>query len=48
MSALQVITDSLGIDIIATFVKTDDELKEIENRHISIVQGPITDKLIKG
>jgi len=46
MSALQVITDSLGVEIVATFVKTEDELKEIQNKHIFVVQGPITDKLL--
>jgi len=47
MSAIQVVTDSLGIDIIATFVKTQDELKELKQKHITIVQGPITDNLLK-
>lgn len=45
MSALQVITDSLGIEIIATFVKTEDELKNLQAMHIDSVQGPITDSL---
>ncbi len=45
MSALQVITDSLGIDIIATFVKTTDELETLQKMHINSVQGPVTDKL---
>ncbi|NOQ30743.1 MAG: EAL domain-containing protein [Helicobacteraceae bacterium] len=45
MSALQVITDSLGIDIIATFVKTEDELKKLQTMHIDSVQGPITDSI---
>jgi len=43
MSALQVITDSLGIDIIATFVKTIDELEKLQTMHINSVQGPVTD-----
>jgi diguanylate cyclase (GGDEF)-like protein len=43
MSALQVITDSLGIEIIATFVKTSQELSKLQSLHISSVQGPITD-----
>ena len=46
MSALQVITDSLGIEIIATFVKTTDELKELQSMHINSVQGPVTDSII--
>ncbi len=43
MSALQVITDSLGINIIATFVKTQEELDMLSAMHIHDVQGPITD-----
>ena len=45
MSALQVITDSLGIEIIATFVKTQDELKSLQAMHINSVQGPVTDTI---
>ena len=45
MSALQVITDSLGIEIIATFVKTQEELDKLLTMHISSVQGPITDTI---
>lgn len=45
MSALQVITDSLGIEIIATFVQTKDELEALQKMHIKSVQGPITDNL---
>ena len=45
MSALQVIMDSLGIDIIASTVTTDDDLKELTALHINIVQGPITEKI---
>ena len=46
MSSLQVITDSLGIEIVATFVKTEDELKRLQSMHIHSIQGPVTD-LIK-
>jgi len=45
MSALQVITDSLGIEIIATFVKTQEELERLQEMHINSVQGPITDSI---
>ena len=45
MSAILVVTDSLGIDIIATFVKTQVELEQLGNLHIYKVQGPITDTL---
>jgi diguanylate cyclase (GGDEF)-like protein len=43
MNALQVVTDSLGISIIATFVKTRDELNNLKEKHIFKVQGTITD-----
>ena len=45
MSALQVITDSLGIEIVATYVKTQDELNKLQQMHINNVQGPITDTI---
>ena len=47
MSALQVITDSLGINIVATFVKNTDELEKLQNMHINSVQGPVTDTISK-
>jgi EAL domain-containing protein (putative c-di-GMP-specific phosphodiesterase class I) len=45
MSALQVITDSLGIEIIATFVKNQEELTKLLEMHINSVQGPVTDSI---
>ncbi len=45
MSSLQVITDSLGIEIVASFVKTQDELEKLHSLHIEDVQGPVTDIL---
>ncbi len=45
MSALQVITDSLGINIVATFVKTTEELAQLQTMHINSVQGPVTDSI---
>jgi len=48
MSSLQIVTDSLGIDIIATFVKDEEDLDKLSTMHIHKVQGPITDKLIAG
>lgn len=45
MSALHVITDSLGVDIVASAVSTDEELEKLTAMHINIVQGPITDKI---
>ena len=46
MSALHVITDSLGIDIIASFVKTKEELDQLQAMHINSVQGPVTDIVV--
>jgi len=45
MSALQVIMDSLSVDIIASSVGTKEELDKLKALHIAIVQGPITDKI---
>jgi len=45
MHALEVITKSLGIEIIASFVKTQEELEALEKLHIEKIQGPITQKL---
>ena len=46
MSALQVITDSLGIEIVATFVKEMSELEKLQAMHINSVQGPVTDSIL--
>jgi diguanylate cyclase (GGDEF)-like protein len=45
MSAIHVITDSLSINIIASFVKTQEELEKLSEIYIYKVQGPITDTL---
>jgi len=45
MSALQVITDSLGIQIIASFVKSKEEVQALEDMYIRRVQGPVTDSI---
>ena len=45
IGAIQVITDSLGIDIIATYVETKEELNSLQEMHIYSVQGPITDSI---
>jgi len=44
MNSLEVITKSLGIEIIASFVKEEQELTALQTLHIDKVQGPITDK----
>ncbi|QSZ42098.1 EAL domain-containing protein [Sulfurimonas aquatica] len=46
MSAIQIMTDSLGIEIIATFVRTNEELEALQKMHINSVQGPVTDMLL--
>ncbi|HFB53985.1 MAG TPA: EAL domain-containing protein, partial [Sulfurimonas autotrophica] len=43
MNALSVITKSLGIEIIASFVKDTKELQALKKLHIYKIQGPITD-----
>lgn len=45
MSALHVITDSLGVAIVASAVNTKEELEKLSLLHVNIVQGPITDKI---
>lgn len=46
ISALQIITGSLGIDIIATSVMNQEELDKLVSMNIYAIQGPATD-LIK-
>jgi len=45
MHALEVITRSLGIEIIASFVKTQEELERLLKLKIDKIQGPLTEKL---
>jgi diguanylate cyclase (GGDEF)-like protein len=45
MNSLEVITKSLGIELIASFVKNETELNALQKFHIYKVQGPITDKI---
>jgi diguanylate cyclase (GGDEF)-like protein len=45
MNALEVVTKSLGIEIIASFVKDQEELAALQKLHIYKVQGPITDNI---
>ena len=45
MHALQLITKSLGIEIIASFVKTQEELQALHKLKIEKIQGPITENL---
>lgn len=45
MNALQIVTDALGIEIIATFVKNQEQLDKLLAMHINSVQGPVTDSI---
>ncbi len=45
LNSLEVITKSLGIEIIASFVKEEQELAALQALHIDKIQGPITDNL---
>jgi len=44
MHSLELITKSLGIEIIASFVKTQEELQKLQELKIDKIQGPITEK----
>lgn len=44
MAALQIITDTAGIDLVATGVRTQKELHTLENLKVSIVQGRVTEE----
>ena len=43
MNYLNVITKSLGIEIVATYVKDEQELEALKNLYVYKVQGPVTD-----
>ena len=43
MDAFDVITKSLGIEIIATFVQSQEEIRKVQKLQIYKIQGPITD-----
>jgi EAL domain-containing protein (putative c-di-GMP-specific phosphodiesterase class I) len=43
MSALQLIADSLNIEIIANFVNSEEEVKQLQKHQITKIQGPIVD-----
>ena len=45
LSALRLITDSLGISLIATGVMNMDTLEQLESKEIHIVQGRVTDMI---
>lgn len=45
LSALRLITDSIGISLIATGVMDEKTLKELESKEIYIVQGKVTDTI---
>jgi len=45
MSSLQAVVDSLGIEIVATFVNTLEEKKQLCDKNVILIQGPATDLL---
>lgn len=45
MSTLQIITDSLGIELMAAGVSTDEELEKLSKLHIYTIQGPLAEEL---
>ena len=46
MSALHLMTDSLGIEIIATYVRSEEEVQALERSDLHLLQGPVTDRLL--
>ena len=47
LSAFKLITDAIGIDLIATSVMDMDTLRELQNKEVYIVQGRVTEMLEK-
>ncbi len=45
LSALRLITDSIGISLIATGVMTQETLKKLEEKEVYIIQGKVTDDI---
>jgi EAL domain-containing protein (putative c-di-GMP-specific phosphodiesterase class I) len=45
MSSLQVVVDSLGIEIVATSVNLLDEVENLSSKNIMLIQGSVTDLL---
>ena len=45
LSALRLITDSLGISLVATSVMTMETLKALEAKDIHIIQGRVTEMI---
>ncbi len=48
MSSLQIITNSLGIELIATGITETAELEQLGKAHIHTIQGPLAESYIKG
>ena len=46
MASLQIMTDSLGIELMAGGVKSDEELSQLKERHVYTIQGPLAEKLL--
>ena len=45
VSSLQVVTDSIGIDLIATSVMNTDFLSDLKSRNVTIIQGPASEMI---
>lgn len=45
MTAIQVVTEALGIEVIATGVKTQEELSKLKGLDICTIQGPLAESL---
>ncbi len=46
ISTLQIITDSLGIELMAAGVRTHKELERLSKLHIFTIQGPLAEELV--
>jgi diguanylate cyclase (GGDEF)-like protein len=45
INSLHVIANSLGIDLVATTVKTKEEVQRLESINIKTIQGPVTEEI---
>jgi predicted signal transduction protein with EAL and GGDEF domain len=45
VSSLQVVTDSIGIDLIATSVMNTEFLNDLKSRNVTIIQGPASEMI---
>ena len=45
MNTLHVLTNSLDIEIVATFVSSKEEMEKLQKEKVLVIQGPVTDSL---